>query len=67
MGAVPIYDENSSGINAFRNLESDVYKFIEMDLEDAVEKLTDESKSRKNWKILGNGYVGKSEIKFKKI
>ncbi|SFD13050.1 Starch-binding associating with outer membrane [Cellulophaga tyrosinoxydans] len=65
-GPVPIYDENSSGINAFRNLESDVYKFIEMDLEDASEKLTENPKIGRVGKYSAMGMLAKVKLNLQK-
>ncbi|WP_047244879.1 RagB/SusD family nutrient uptake outer membrane protein [Maribacter thermophilus] len=65
-GPVPIFDENSDGINAKRNLEADVYKFIEMDLEDAVEKLTTEPKTGRVGKYSAMGMLAKVKLNLKK-
>ncbi|WP_298554743.1 RagB/SusD family nutrient uptake outer membrane protein [uncultured Algibacter sp.] len=65
-GPVPIYDENYSGVNAFRNLESDVYKFIELDLEDAAERLTSEPKTGRIGKYSAMGMLAKVKLNLKK-
>lgn len=65
-GGVPIYDENSTGINAFRNLESDIYKFIELDLEDAAKKLTTEPKPGRIGKFTAMGMLAKLKLNLKK-
>lgn len=65
-GPVPIYDENATGINAYRNLEADVYKFIELDLEDAIEKLTTEPKKGRIGKYSAMGMLAKVKLNLKK-
>lgn len=65
-GPVPIYDENSTGINAFRNLESDVYKFVELDFEEAAEKLTAEPKTGRVGKYAAMGMLAKVKLNLKK-
>lgn len=65
-GAVPIFDERSTGVNAFRNLESDVYKFIELDLEDAAKRLTDNPKKGRVSKYSAMGMLAKVKLNLKK-
>lgn len=65
-GAVPIYNENTTGINANRNLETDVYKFVELDLQDAMNKLTTEPKKGRVGKYAAMGMLAKVKLNLKK-
>lgn len=65
-GAVPLYNENTTGVNANRNLETDVYKFIENDLSDAAAKLTDSPKLGRVGKYSAMGMLAKVKLNLKK-
>ena len=65
-GAVPLYNENTTGVNAKRNLEADVYKFIENDLNDAAVKLTDSPKTGRISKYTAMGMLAKVSLNLKK-
>jgi starch-binding outer membrane protein, SusD/RagB family len=67
-GDVPLINENDKfgGRDIKRNLESDVYKFIVLDYEDAVSKLTDNPKKGRISKYSAMGMLAKVKLHQKK-
>ncbi len=66
-GTLPILNEKSKfGDKLTRNLESDVYKFIVMDLEDAITKLSENPKKGKIGKYAAMGMLAKVKLNEKK-